>query len=294
MRISTSLVRGAVLSAAVALLPSIAKAAPGDMWLRNWTICSGGTFNSCHSVSLRTTDNTSSTAVVVSIKNINGQDPNFIDNAPWSGLRALRFYGSVASVMAADAAPVQTGTATTTGTANLNGQTKWQHNLNATGGIGVLRLNGSGNPDNSNRRIGGCNTGSGAWPGTATQFTCGGQIVYSFSTQTLFSAQMMVGVYASIDIGDPQGLDQNTVNGYYTDACQADPGPTTSGGQWTGNPTTSITYQGSTSVACGTVGGSLQYLGDGSVPEPMTIALLGSGLVGVGIVRRRKKTTTKE
>lgn len=277
MRITSSVIRGAVLTAAVAMVPSVATAATGDMWLRNWTLCVQGTFSSCHSVQLQTTDLGSSTAVVVRVRNLSGQDPLLIDNSIWSGLGVLRFYGSGISVNAGDASPVQSGTFGSVPTATTGGASNWNHNVNGTGSPGLLRMNGTGAPDGSNRRIGGCNPGSG--PTAPVMFTCGGQIVFSFATQTLFTASQMDQAYIRVDIGLANGgaeqMDcQSSVSSY-------------SGSVATGTANDRI---------CGIRNTQVTFLGNSEVPEPMTVALLGSGLVGIAGagIRRRRKTSTEE
>lgn len=243
-------VRGMAFVAALVAVPSIANA---DVWTRNWSVCNGTTVKSCHSVQLQTTGFGGYTAVKVTIRNLNGQAGLSGDNTTWSSLNQLRFYGSGMTVNGADAAAIMTASTFQGGA--TGSATGWNSILNGTS-IGVLRLNGITAPDGTNRRIGGCTAGAGAT--APTIFTCGGEVVFSFTTSTLFNAGQMTGLYTRIDANG------STIN----QQCQTD----------------GSVYTGSVTTGCSTA------LTDVTVtPEPVTIALLGSGLFGIAGARMRRK-----
>ncbi len=290
MRTTSSLIRGAVLTAAVAMVPAVASATPGDIWARTFRLCGSGAvsgFKTCHSVQLTTTDLGSATGVTVAIRNLQGGngplgDQLFYDNSPWSALRILRFYGT-GTANPSDVTPTLAGSPTAVpffnGTATTGGASAWNYAMTqASGEPMVLRMNGgpTAAPNATNRMIGGCTPGSG--PNTPMMYTCHGQIIMSFQTSTLFNASNLTGGYFSAYMGDG-------ASGSETVVCQ----------------TSSATITGGTSTLCDVSGTNAtlvnpaQFLGNGgppaTVPEPMTIALLGSGLAGVAAARRRKKTT---
>lgn len=266
MRLSSRFARAALFTTAALLVPAVSKADP--TWTRSWSLCITGTLVSCHSVQLQTTGFGTYTAVKVTVRNLNGQDPLLVDNTLWSGLSLLRFYGSALAVNPSDNTQQLSSLSLQGGATNPGGAAGWAAWING-GGLtpGVLRLSGTtAQLDNTNRRVGGCNT-SGTGSQSPVMFTCGGEVVFSFNTATLFNASQIAGVFAQADARDLA----NTAT--YTQSCQTD----------------GTTYTGSVSTLCTHVTDVTTV-----TPEPITIALLGSGLFGVAGARLRRRKKTEE
>jgi hypothetical protein len=233
-----------VLTAAFTMVPSVAKA---DLYTRSWYLCASATLKSCHSVQLQTHSNGSGTFVKVTLRNLQGQgDPN--DTSAWSALHLLRFYGSGFTVAAADVAG---GSAA-----------PWLWNFTqATGEPGVLRLNGN----SPWAGVGGCTDPSAGGSPTPVLLTCGSDIIFSFSTTTIWNASQIAGMYLRVNIGSSATTTANTQKACQTDLTVYTPGSVPNGCTDIAASATSVT------------------------PEPITIALLGSGLLGIGGARMRRK-----
>lgn len=277
MPLSLRSFRGSLFTMAALAAPAVASAtpAPAPVYTRVWKVCYTGTMKSCHSIQLQTQISGSLTAVSVTLRNLSGQPNGSGDNTTWSSLNHLRFYGTGISVNSADSTKVVTGIAAQGG-ANLNGAVGWNRLFNG-GGLtpGVLRLNGITAPPTGspNRRVGGCNPGVGAT--APVIMTCNGEVVFSFNTSTLFTAWQLTGLAIRLDL--PASGNDNGVN----KICQTDG---TQYGQTTQNPNGDWTSNLCTDVSTTTT----------VTPEPITMALLGTGLFGVGGARLRRRKKNEE
>lgn len=212
----------------------------------SWTLCTPGSFHSCHSVALITTpvmtgDLRTGTQVTIQVANLQGSSPH--DNTPWSRFVEVFFWMPPEAQQVQpfyDAYPWVAGSPSGGASGNASGVFA-QVNLPGVGTYFYL----------SGLALGGCNQAHGL-----PSYTCGDG-VFSFSLSTPVLADAAAFTTIEITAYDEQGGSH---------MCFSDPdafGPSP------GHP------------ACDVVS-------ETTVPEPLTVLLVGTGLAGIGGLRRRR------
>jgi len=239
---------------ALTLVTVAALTAPAPGRAQSWLLCTPGAFHSCHSVSASTVpvmSGSTRVGTIVTLTVANLQGTYALDNAAWSGLTAIGVGGG--STLDVFGA---------FSTFALNGGATGSGTFQAFGSSGsetaynIFNATGTG-------LIGGCAAVpiTASTPLGASFHTCGAGASVSFSVtlSVIFDASDFT--YAKIDVLGPNGEVQ----------CVSDPARATS------RPPVSACDVEPNDVAV--------------TPEPVTIALLGTGLFGIGAarVRRRKK-----
>lgn len=225
--------------------------------LRSWTACTSGSVYTCNSISIATTaimSGTTRIGTAVVVNLHNLQGQLGGGNELWSALNTVRFY-----VQNRFATPSTFGTTTTlgggaTGTGSWGAVTLSQFVGNGT--WGVLRLQRS----TATSGVGGCTGGSG--PVAPTLFTCssGSAVALSFTMAENFDAWETT-----------MFMQSNVTNGVTaTQGCYSSDAP-------------SATFNECANITETTV-----------TPEPLSIALLGTGLLGLGGAHLRRRNKKNE
>ncbi len=225
-----------------------------------WTLCTVGDFRSCHSVQIQTTavmsgGSRTGTDVTVTIHNLSGQIA--ADNTTWSGLLGVYFGGPASyaeSEGGTDVTPTLIGGATGNAAPWVWNGTSFLNSGNYYDIFGVSSKHYSS-------LIGGCGVGP-LWAGV-TMFTCGpdAAVTVSFSTYSEFDAPALD--YAAI-------YTRGGANGLYY-----------GGGMLCSNAS-------SDPLACDVLSET-----SGVVPEPVSMVLLGTGLLGIGGLRLRRRSRSE-
>jgi hypothetical protein len=249
---------------------ALPRAARADV--HSWTLCTTSTLNSCHSLSLMTSPTFSGTTrvgtyVTITMHNLNGQIAQ--DNTLWSGLLQAYFFQSpyAGSLFADDQTSPGGAALTLSGgaTGSANGTAEYTTSPLAAPPYAFATWYGY---DGANyQMVGGCTPGTFVGIGTTTALTCGANALasFSFSSSAILDAATGPWVAYVAVLGDAG-------NGVTEDYCFSDPNNT--GGIYSGSEQCNVLSETVTS---------------GVAPEPVSMVLLGSGLIGLGGARLRRK-----
>lgn len=246
-----------VLVAASAAFPSSARAD-----VHGWTLCTPSSFHSCHSVAIGTTpimtgSVRTGTGVTITLTNLQGSG-YASDNTSLSGLYRVFFAGRNFPLPMLPSFSSYSGTMSggASGSANYYIETGVQ--------MGTQTVHYTDTFANGSGVIGGCASGPLAFGFVQSAKTCGaGQsVVFNFSTASIFDAGQMETVFIQAFGG------QETF-----DYCFSNPGAAPD----PGFPTCDVQDEFVTTVT----------------PEPITMALLGTGLFGIGGARMRRRKQTQ-
>lgn len=242
------------LAAALAALASVAPQAVRAQESVAWTLCTPGALSACSSVQLSTTPHAGGgTDVTIAMHNLNGQDPH--DNTLWSGLYSVEFLSQSASFS------VTSGSGALSLGGGATGGATWSYGAaNNHLGWNDLYIGRSG----ANSLVGGCAAGTYNGSISTAAYTCLSTATasLSFTTSNGFNATGVGGVAVGLFAGSQATPQGDLICGENFDA----------GGRY---------------PACNVLNQSFSV-----TPEPVSMALMATGLFGIGGVRLRRRKRT--